>query len=240
MTNPPGTPRGTASRTEDGRRQPGGPTPRRGKRGTRAGLLPTSSAPCHRRRVTAAPASTSAMAESYDPPVPFRDGRRTGPTPPRPLRAARRMVAAVQPPRRLLEEATFYATLLADGSQSRREVLELGSGGGNNAFHLCRHFDMTLVDLSPAMIEVSRALNPECEHVCRRHEDREARSAHSTPSSSTMPSCTSPPRRTCGPRWRPPAPTVPPAAWRCSCPTGPERASDHRQTTVGATERGRR
>ncbi len=63
------------------------------------------------------------------------------------------------------EEATFYATLLADGSRSRRKVLELGSGGGNNAFHLRRHFDMTLVDLSPAMIEVSRALNPDCEHV---------------------------------------------------------------------------
>jgi SAM-dependent methyltransferase len=64
-----------------------------------------------------------------------------------------------------LEEATFYATLLADGSRTRRTVLELGSGGGNNAHHLRRHFDMTLVDLSPAMIEVSRALNPGCEHV---------------------------------------------------------------------------
>jgi SAM-dependent methyltransferase len=27
------------------------------------------------------------------------------------------------------------------------------------------HFDMTLTDLSPAMLEVSRELNPECEHV---------------------------------------------------------------------------
>ncbi|MHC4615594.1 MAG: class I SAM-dependent methyltransferase, partial [Planctomycetota bacterium] len=43
-------------------------------------------------------------------------------------------------------------------------VLELGSGGGNNASHLKKWFDMTLVDLSPHMLEVSRALNPECSH----------------------------------------------------------------------------
>jgi SAM-dependent methyltransferase len=44
-------------------------------------------------------------------------------------------------------------------------LLELGSGGGNNASHLKAHFRMTLVDLSPGMLEVSRRLNPECEHV---------------------------------------------------------------------------
>src|SRR6266481_2515141 len=44
-----------------------------------------------------------------------------------------------------------------------RTVLELGSGG-NNAFHLKSEFEMTLVDLSPQMLAVSRALNPECEH----------------------------------------------------------------------------
>src|SRR5690606_23195304 len=44
-------------------------------------------------------------------------------------------------------------------------VLELGSGGGNNASFMKRHFKMTLADLSPQMLAVSRALNPECEHV---------------------------------------------------------------------------
>ena len=44
-------------------------------------------------------------------------------------------------------------------------LLELGSGGGNNASHLKREFRLTLVDRSPGMLEVSRALNPECEHV---------------------------------------------------------------------------
>ncbi len=44
-------------------------------------------------------------------------------------------------------------------------LLELGSGGGNTASHLKDHFRLTLADLSPAMLEVSRALNPECEHL---------------------------------------------------------------------------
>jgi hypothetical protein len=44
-------------------------------------------------------------------------------------------------------------------------VLELGSGGGNSAYHLKARFAMTLVDLSPRMLAVSRKLNPECEHI---------------------------------------------------------------------------
>jgi SAM-dependent methyltransferase len=63
------------------------------------------------------------------------------------------------------EEATFFASVLSDAcSQPPRIVLELGSGGGNNAFHLKSKLEMTLVDLSPQMLAVSRALNPECEH----------------------------------------------------------------------------
>ncbi|MFH1185993.1 MAG: class I SAM-dependent methyltransferase [Chloroflexota bacterium] len=64
------------------------------------------------------------------------------------------------------EEAEIYRRVLVAHS-SRRPVtlLELGSGGGNNASHLKQHFKMTLVDLSPGMLRVSRALNPECKHV---------------------------------------------------------------------------
>src|SRR5919109_3784210 len=46
-----------------------------------------------------------------------------------------------------------------------RTVLELGSGGGSSASYLKADFQMTLVDLSEAMLKVSRKLNPECEHV---------------------------------------------------------------------------
>jgi SAM-dependent methyltransferase len=63
------------------------------------------------------------------------------------------------------EEAAFFARILVEASNpAPRTVLELGSGGGNNAFHLKSRFEMTLVDLSPQMLAVSRALNPECEH----------------------------------------------------------------------------
>lgn len=62
-------------------------------------------------------------------------------------------------------EAARYEALALDVCPDAATLLELGSGGGNNAFHLKRRFTCTLTDLSPAMLEVSRALNPECEHV---------------------------------------------------------------------------
>lgn len=72
----------------------------------------------------------------------------------------------LSPPSEYEEEAAAYrAALLPDGaSDAPLTLLELGSGGGNNASHLKRHFLMTLVDLSPGMLAVSQALNPECEH----------------------------------------------------------------------------
>jgi trans-aconitate methyltransferase len=64
------------------------------------------------------------------------------------------------------EEAQFAReTLIASTASPIQSVLELGCGGGNNAFHLKAHFKMTLTDLSSAMIEQSRKINPECEHV---------------------------------------------------------------------------
>ena len=47
----------------------------------------------------------------------------------------------------------------------RARLLELGSGGGNNASHLKARFECTLTDLSPDMLALSRTLNPECEHI---------------------------------------------------------------------------
>ncbi len=44
-------------------------------------------------------------------------------------------------------------------------LLELGAGGESLAFHLKDHFRLTLTDVSPAMSAVSRAVNPECEHL---------------------------------------------------------------------------
>jgi SAM-dependent methyltransferase len=64
------------------------------------------------------------------------------------------------------EEAELYRRLLVEKADGPvRTVLELGSGGGNNASHLKRDFTLTLVDRSPEMLELSRGLNPELEHV---------------------------------------------------------------------------
>jgi SAM-dependent methyltransferase len=64
------------------------------------------------------------------------------------------------------DEAAFARRLFAENcARPPVTLLELGCGGGNNASHLKAHFQMTLVDLSPAMLAVSRAQNPECEHV---------------------------------------------------------------------------
>lgn len=64
------------------------------------------------------------------------------------------------------EEAGFYRRVLSQACASPpHHVLELGSGGGNNAFHMKRGFRLTLVDIAPGMLAVSRRLNPECEHL---------------------------------------------------------------------------
>jgi SAM-dependent methyltransferase len=46
-----------------------------------------------------------------------------------------------------------------------RTILELGSGGGNSASHMKAHATLTLTDLSEQMLELSRTINPEVEHV---------------------------------------------------------------------------
>lgn len=65
------------------------------------------------------------------------------------------------------EEAAFYYRRLFEAHCQRppRTLLDLGSGGGHNAFHLKAALDCTLVDLEPAMLALSRRLNPECEHI---------------------------------------------------------------------------
>lgn len=63
------------------------------------------------------------------------------------------------------EEAGVYAELLARAGRPVREVLELGAGGGHNAFYLKARYALTLTDLSAEMLDVSRAINPECTHL---------------------------------------------------------------------------
>ena len=64
------------------------------------------------------------------------------------------------------EEAEFYRrAILSTSTGTCRTLLELGCGGGNNASWMKGNFRLTLTDISPDMLAVSRSINPECEHV---------------------------------------------------------------------------
>jgi trans-aconitate methyltransferase len=72
----------------------------------------------------------------------------------------------LSPPDDYTEEVAFFLEALHDAHASPHgTLLDLGSGGGSNAFLLKEHFTLTLVDLSPKMLDVSRSINPECEHI---------------------------------------------------------------------------
>jgi SAM-dependent methyltransferase len=63
------------------------------------------------------------------------------------------------------EAALFKRVLTKSIKPAPRTLLELGGGSGFVASHLKSRFRMTLVDLSPRMLAISRNLNPELEHI---------------------------------------------------------------------------
>ena len=65
------------------------------------------------------------------------------------------------------DEAAFFRQVFSNvGLPPSPSFLELGCGGGSNAFYLKKVFArVTLTDLSPDMLAISRALNPDCEHL---------------------------------------------------------------------------
>ena len=72
----------------------------------------------------------------------------------------------LSPPEEYEAEAADLVRLLPKQNGAQRpRLLELGAGGGHLASHLTAWFDMTLVDLSPRMLDQSRRLNPGCRHV---------------------------------------------------------------------------
>ncbi len=71
----------------------------------------------------------------------------------------------ISPPAQYRDEAARLAAVLrAAAGGGPLTVLDLGCGGGHLAAHLKAAMTMTLVDLSPQMLAVSRVLNPDCEH----------------------------------------------------------------------------
>ena len=73
----------------------------------------------------------------------------------------------VSPVSEYQEEVAYFLPLLADViDRPPVTMLELGSGGGNNALYMKSVFSaVTLVDLSPYMLEASKQINPDCEHI---------------------------------------------------------------------------
>ncbi len=70
------------------------------------------------------------------------------------------------PPDEYAGEAAAILALLREHVDGPLEtLLELGSGGGNTASHLRRDLHLTLSDLSSAMLELSRTINPDVEHI---------------------------------------------------------------------------
>ena len=65
-------------------------------------------------------------------------------------------------PAEYVEEAEFFRRAFLEAADvPPRTLLELGSGGGNVASHYKRHFQSTLVDLSPPMLALSTTLMSE-------------------------------------------------------------------------------
>lgn len=73
---------------------------------------------------------------------------------------------ALTPPEDYADEAALYFEAMRDAlGEAPKTLLELGAGAGHNAVHLKHDVRCTLTDVSGAMLELSRELNPECEHV---------------------------------------------------------------------------
>jgi len=72
----------------------------------------------------------------------------------------------LSPPEDYDEEAAVYLALLMQAAgRDLDTVLELGSAGGHLASNMPEALELVLVDLSPHMLEASRALNPGRQHI---------------------------------------------------------------------------
>lgn len=64
------------------------------------------------------------------------------------------------------KEAAFWRSALQEKlGPGKHHILELGVGGGHNLSHLTKYFKATAVDISAEMLEHSKRLNPDVEHI---------------------------------------------------------------------------
>ena len=68
----------------------------------------------------------------------------------------------ISPPEDYIEETEQLCKIIREHSQIEvKTLLDLGCGGGHNDYTLKKHFNVTGVDVSGAMLELARQLNPE-------------------------------------------------------------------------------
>jgi len=73
----------------------------------------------------------------------------------------------ISPPEEYVAEAEEITAVMRDAARRPvRRVFDLGCGGGPMDFGLKRHFEIVGVDLSEAMLELARGLNPEVTYLC--------------------------------------------------------------------------
>jgi len=74
------------------------------------------------------------------------------------------LMPLISPPEDYAEEAARWRDVLRETlGDGRHHLLELGAGGGHNLSHLTADFAATAVDISPAMRDLCRQLNPDVE-----------------------------------------------------------------------------
>ena len=72
----------------------------------------------------------------------------------------------ISPPHEYKEETEIMSTLIKEKAcTDPKTLLHLGCGGGHNDFTFKNHFSVIGVDLSPAMLDLARTLNPEVEYL---------------------------------------------------------------------------
>ena len=73
----------------------------------------------------------------------------------------------ISPLENYIDEVEFIKGILKDvGLPPASSLFELGSAGGSHAYYLKRLFsDVLLSDLAPQILDISRTLNPDCEHL---------------------------------------------------------------------------
>lgn len=64
------------------------------------------------------------------------------------------------------DEGAEYGDVLTTAVPGARSLLELGAGAGHGAHYVKSRFDtVVLTDLSEGMLDLSRGINPDCEHL---------------------------------------------------------------------------